>query len=139
MPIAFACSQDIPHELIGDRVRTQRILMNLISNAIKFTHQGSVNVAINIAKETEEKMIVRFIIADTGVGIPENKRDFLFENFNRLTGEKAGIYFGKGLGLSMVKHFLEDLNGEIDVQSELGKGSTFTVLIPYKKSLLYSH
>ena len=135
--VSFDCDPNIPRELIGDHVRTQRILMNLVSNAIKFTHEGFVSVHVDVAKETEEKVIVRFVIADTGVGIPENRRDFLFENFNRLTGEKAGIYVGKGLGLSMVKHFLEDLHGEIDVKSELGKGSTFTILIPYKKSLLY--
>lgn len=130
------CDATVPEYVIGDRMRTQRILINLVSNALKFTNKGS--VTIHICKVSQEKnaVIIKFVIADTGMGIPRDKRDVIFERFNRLTSSYSGTYAGAGLGLRAVKQLLDELNGEIDVDSKTNQGSIFTVLIPYKIPLL---
>lgn len=128
--------EQLPQFLIGDSVRTQRILMNLASNAIKFTHTGKVDIAAELAKENDNKLIVKFTVFDTGVGIPEDKHHLIFEQFNRLTSSYSGNYPGKGLGLRMTKHFLDEIQGEISVVSEINQGSIFKVLIPYRPTLL---
>ena len=82
------------------------------------------------------KFILNFIVEDTGIGIPEDKRDIIFERFNRLTASYSGAYPGNGLGLRMVKQFLDEIDGQSDLDTTLGKGSTFTITIPYKIPLL---
>lgn len=93
----------MPQFLLGDAIRTERILINLISNAIKFTEQGEVKVDILVVDKTDTKIMLNFTIADTGVGIPEDKKDIIFERFNRLTSSYSGVYSGKGLGLKIVR------------------------------------
>lgn len=123
-------------EVIGDRIRTHRILSNLLSNAIKFTQQGTVSLEVKLLKQKENRVLIQFIVEDTGIGIPQDKRDVIFERFNRLTSSYSGVYNGKGLGLRLVKQFLDELGGEVAVKSAEGKGSRFEVLIPYKLPLL---
>ncbi len=136
--IEFTTSIDdsLPQFVIGDRIRTQRILMNLLANAIKFTNEGHVSLLVTLGKKENKKIIVKFTVEDTGVGIQEEKMNLIFEKFNRLTSSYSGVYPGKGLGLSIVKHFLDELGGEAHVESEMGKGSVFKILIPYKEPLL---
>lgn len=129
-------SKDVPQFLLGDAVRTQRILINLISNAIKFTEKGYVKVEVQKVDKLETKIVLNFVVENTGPGIPEDKRDIIFERFNRLTSSYSGIYPGKGLGLKIVRQFLEEIGGQIYLTSELGKGTVFKVLIPYQLPLL---
>jgi two-component system aerobic respiration control sensor histidine kinase ArcB len=128
--------ENIPQLLIGDHVRTQRILINLVSNSIKFTENGYVKLLTKLIKTDNKNIVVEFIIEDSGIGIPEEKRNLIFEQFNRLTSSYSGIYPGKGLGLRMVKKFLDEINGEVQVESNDAKGSTFKVFIPFRQSLL---
>jgi two-component system aerobic respiration control sensor histidine kinase ArcB len=129
----FTVSVDIstPKNLIGDCVRTERILINLISNAIKFTEKGHVHISINWIPKTETKGVVQFTIEDTGIGIPEDKQNMVFERFNKLNASYSGVYTGAGLGLKLVKQFLEEIGGQHELESEPGKGTIFKVFIPY--------
>jgi two-component system aerobic respiration control sensor histidine kinase ArcB len=126
----------IPPYLIGDTSRTYRILLNLVSNAIKFTHKGFVAIHITVAKKTDKNIILRVVIEDSGMGIPRNKLDQIFTRFTRLNPAQEGDFKGAGLGLSIVKQFIEEMSGEIYVESQLNKGSKFICILPFKKSLL---
>lgn len=128
--------EKIPQLFIGDDVRTQRILINLISNSIKFTENGYVKLLTKLVKRDDKNILIEFIVEDSGIGIPEEKRNLIFEQFNRLTSSYSGIYPGKGLGLRMVKKFLDEINGEVQVESNHSGGSIFKVFIPFKQSLL---
>ena len=125
-----------PRFLIGDSVRTQRILTNMIANAIKFTHQGAVDVWIDWHPflNDQTKGVLRVNIEDTGVGIPKDKQDLIFERFQRLSPSYDGIYQGAGLGLPIAKQFLEEMKGEISMYSEVGIGTKFSLRIPYEIS-----
>lgn len=120
----------IPSALFGNMHSIQRILINLIGNAIKFTDKGKVILAARHLKTEDGKIIVELSVADTGIGIPENKRDIIFEPFRKLSTSYQGLYKGNGLGLHLVKNFVEKLQGTVEVQSELKKGTTFVVVIP---------
>lgn len=125
----------VPGIVIGDLIRTQRILINLLSNAIKFTQCGGVELIVKVEKNLDSGFVLKFVVIDTGIGIPEDKYNLIFERFNRLTSSYSGVYPGNGLGLRMVKRFLDEVNGQSMVRSRMGEGSTFTVLIPYRASL----
>ena len=125
----------LPRKVMGDRTRTQRILMNLVSNAIKFTHTGSVSLSA-IPYFSEMKLVICFVIKDTGIGIAKECQDVVFEKFNRLNASYSSLYGGKGLGLRMVKIFLDELGGEVEIESEPGAGSVFKIGIPYRLPLL---
>lgn len=126
----------IPNSLIGDKTRIHRILLNLVGNAIKFTQVGGVNIFIKLAKITDKDVILKLIVKDTGIGIPQDKQQIIFSRFSRLSPSYTGIYKGYGLGLSIVKQFVSELDGEIDVVSKEGEGSTFTCILPLKRALL---
>lgn len=126
--------KDLPKIVISDPYRIQRIFINLISNAIKFTKKGFIKVSI---QPTEKKykarhVIVKFAVEDSGIGIPEDKKDLIYESFTRADPSNKGLYKGQGLGLRIVKQFVDELDGDIHLQSELGKGSTFTLFLPLK-------
>jgi CheY-like chemotaxis protein len=130
-------SSDIPSHLLGSRVALYRVLLNLMGNAIKFTKVGSIKVSATLGKNsTAKKPLIKLTVADTGIGIPQNKWDLIFEKFSRLTPSYQGTYEGHGIGLYLVKEFVEAMQGEIHLESEVGKGSEFMVVIPFKKSLL---
>ena len=124
----------IPYYLIGDAGRTQRILMNLISNAIKFTEKGFVKINAKWLPITNQEGVLQFVIEDSGIGIPQDKQYIIFEKFHKLNPSHEGVYKGDGLGLNIVKQFLEDIRGDYTLKSDLGKGTLFKVQIPYKKS-----
>ncbi len=130
-------SNDCPEFLIGDRYRLQRILINLIGNAIKFTEQGFVKLAIKaMPSKTSRHMIMQFIIKDSGIGMPQEKQDMIFERFARIEPANRGRYAGQGLGLKVVKQFMDELDGDIDVTSKVGEGTTFICTIPFKLPLI---
>ena len=129
-------SNDVNQFLIGDLTRTQRILINLLSNSVKFTNTGTILLHVSLCKKEKSRVIVQFTVEDTGIGMSQEQQNIIFEKFSRLTPSHQGVYSGKGLGLRIVKQFLDELNGEIHVSSRLGNGSKFVILIPYKVPLL---
>lgn len=127
--------EKVPDEIIGDRYRVHRILLNLAGNAVKFTKEGQVTIGVDLVKKEDHKMILKIWVKDTGIGIPEDKYNVIFERFSRLTSSYSGIYKGTGLGLWAVKRIVEELGGQIFVESELDKGSLFSCLIPFESLL----
>lgn len=116
----------IPDSLIGDPTKLSQIVLNLINNALKFTQNGHVNVIAKLYAIEEDNATVYFEIVDTGIGIPEDKLQSVFESFSQGSIEVNRKYGGTGLGLTIVKKLIELLGGEIKLKSEVGKGSTFT-------------
>jgi len=117
--------------LVGDPVRLNQILINLISNAVKFTHTGSIKVLCKTEKEQKGICWVRIEVTDSGVGIPQDKLDTIFESFSQADASVTRKYGGSGLGLTIVKQLVELQNGKITVTSKENVGSSFTVLVPY--------
>jgi len=126
----------IPAIILSDEFRIKHILLNLVGNALKFTHAGEVFFEAKLIKKEGRNLLIEFIVKDTGIGIPESKRKVVFEKFVRLEDSNHGIYKGAGLGLANVKEYVEQLGGEFKpIQSTEGKGTTFAILIPMKVSL----
>jgi signal transduction histidine kinase/TolA-binding protein len=124
--------ETIPDNLIGDPTKLSQIILNLINNALKFTQNGNVNVIAKLYAQEEEVATVYFEIVDTGIGIPEDKLQTVFESFSQGSIEVNRKYGGTGLGLTIVKKLIELLGGEIKLKSEVGKGSTFTFKLNFK-------
>jgi PAS domain S-box-containing protein len=124
----------IPEVLVGDSVRLHQIILNLVSNAVKFTNTGNITVDVQMIREDEENVTIQFSVSDTGVGIPENKLDYIFENFQQASSNTSRLYGGTGLGLAIVKQLIESQHGTIHVESELGKGSNFSFELKFKKT-----
>jgi len=116
---------DIPGLLVGDQVRLQQILSNLIANAIKFTERGRVTIHAGIVSHTAKELCIHFSIADTGVGIPADKHEFIFEAFTQVDFSTTRNHDGAGLGLAIARQLVGLLGGGIWVESEPGRGSTF--------------
>ncbi|MFT4058907.1 MAG: response regulator [Legionella sp.] len=128
--------KNIPQYLIGDSVRIHRIVLELLTNALNFTDSGSVKLTVTLAHRKNREIIIKLMVQDSGMGIPKDKQQEIFLHFKRLTPSYKGIYKGAGLGLSVIKQFIDDLNGEIYVDSALQQGSTFTCVIPLNVSLI---
>lgn len=120
----------IPSVFIGDMIRTQKILLNIISNAIKFTETGFVKVSINWFPLTNGNGTFQCIVEDSGIGIHEKNKNKIFEKFTRLNPSYEDVYSGSGLGLYLVKQYVEYLKGNYEVESTLGKGTRFLVNLP---------
>ncbi len=135
--IELACriNPDVPAALIGDPVRLKQILMNLLNNAVKFTEQGEVVLTVSTmiadaADAVGTNTLLRFSVRDTGIGIPEDRMDRLFKSFSQVDASTTRRYGGTGLGLVITKRLVELMGGEIGVESELGRGTTFTFTLP---------
>jgi signal transduction histidine kinase/CheY-like chemotaxis protein len=128
--------KSIPAYVIGDPIRVQRIILELITNAIKFTQQGEVKLTVKLMKHESQQLVVKIMVSDTGIGIPIDKQQDLYTRFKRFVPSYEGIYSGVGLGLSIIKQFLDDLKAEIYVESQPRQGSSFTCLIPFQEPLL---
>ncbi|MEM8521929.1 PAS domain S-box protein [Flavobacterium sp. PL12] len=124
----------IPGVLIGDSVRLHQIILNLVSNAVKFTAKGKITVSVHLLYEDEEKVIIEFAVADTGIGIPEDRLGKIFENFQQASSHTSRLYGGTGLGLAIVKQLIEPQGGTIRVKSEVGQGSTFSFTLNFQKT-----
>jgi signal transduction histidine kinase len=112
-------------ELITDQTRLQQVLANLLSNAIKFTHEGSITFSVTKLIASSTKVTVQYMVQDTGIGIPENKRKEIFESFTQANIETTRKYGGTGLGLTITKELLQIFNTELILQSEENKGTKF--------------
>lgn len=124
----------IPPTLLGDPVRLHQIILNLVSNAVKFTNEGQITVSVKIVSETEKDILIAFEVADTGIGIPENRIDKIFENFQQAYSGTSRLYGGTGLGLAIVKQLIEPQGGSIQVTSKVGIGSKFCFQLPFTKT-----
>ena len=124
---------NIPAVLVGDPVRLHQIILNLMSNAVKFTKRGHVIVAVRLFSEDESSATVEFSITDSGIGIEPERINAIFENFHQASSSTARLYGGTGLGLAIVKQLVEKQGGSIKVKSQVGKGSTFTFYLGFKK------
>jgi len=121
-----SCSDDLPEILYGDPQRLNQVLVNLVNNAVKFTDEGQVDVRLYRADEARWALEIK----DTGIGIPEEVQNAIFEPFRQVDMDVTRRPGGIGLGLSIVKRIVNLMQGEIQVKSQVGKGSTFTVLLP---------
>jgi len=129
----------IPQVLIGDPFKVFRILVNLLSNAFKFTEEGAVLLSVECLKKDRREALIRFTIKDTGIGMPVDKQHFVFEKFSRLSRAHQGLYKGLGVGLPIVKMFVNDLDGEIDLVSEEGEGTMIACTIPFRLPLTHDY
>ncbi|MDQ2863364.1 MAG: ATP-binding protein, partial [Bacteroidota bacterium] len=130
--LRFRIDENIPAFLNGDPYRLNQILVNLIGNSIKFTHEGFVDIDISIQKRTGNESFLNFVISDTGIGIEKDKIDKIFESFTQASAETSRKYGGTGLGLAITKQLLEMLGGNISVESKINTGTIFRFSIPYK-------
>ncbi len=119
--------------LRGDPGRLRQILINLVGNAVKFTHKGEIVIRAEPVSETETQTTVRFSVQDTGIGIPEERQAAIFERFIQVDGSITRYYGGSGLGLSIAKQLVEAMKGEIGLDSSPGVGSTFWFIISFEK------
>lgn len=128
----YSVEQSLNRFLVGDPVRLNQILINLISNAVKFTHTGSIHVNCKIEREQKNICWVRISVTDTGVGIPSEKLVTIFESFSQADESVTRRYGGTGLGLTIARQLVDLQKGRIGVESKEHVGSTFTILIPYE-------
>lgn len=137
--LLFDCDENVPEVLQGDNTRLTQIIINLVGNAIKFTLKGRIIVNARIIKngpenDNGERITLEFTVKDTGIGIPEDKLEHIFERFRQAESHTTRKYGGTGLGLSIAKQLVELQGGSLSVASKVNTGSEFTFFIPYKKS-----
>ncbi len=124
--IKLMLDDDIPNTLIGDSLRIGQVLTNLVSNAVKFTLNGSVTIEVSVIKKDDEKASIYFSVKDTGIGIAPDKQKLIFERFTQANSETTRKFGGTGLGLVISKKLVQLHGSDIEVESEVGKGSQFS-------------
>jgi len=124
----------IPSVVVGDPVRLHQIVLNLLSNAVKFTTDGEIEVSIRLISDESDSVTIEFAIRDTGIGIPKEKIEHIFENFQQASSNTARLYGGTGLGLAIAKKLVESQGGAIYVKSKPKEGSTFSFILPFQKT-----
>lgn len=125
----------VPQILVGDPVRLTQIINNLLSNAIKFTLQGQVTLSITLHQEKDKHVWITFRVSDTGIGIDPSQQESIFESFTQASSDTTRQFGGTGLGLAITKRLLSLMGSRVELQSEKGKGSTFTFTIAFTKSI----
>ncbi len=125
LEIAYCLSPGIPPHLVGDAARLKQVLINLIGNAIKFTHVGEVVLRVEVARHNGLEVELKFSISDTGIGIPEAKRRLIFEAFEQADASITRKFGGTGLGLAICSRIVRFMNGQLWLESDVGRGSTF--------------
>jgi CheY-like chemotaxis protein len=123
--LTYHIPPDVPDDLIGDPGRLCQIMVNLTGNAVKFTEQGEIAVAVKLQLQVDNDVYLHFSVSDTGPGIPPEKQRLIFEAFRQADSSMSRQYGGSGLGLAISTHLVELMNGRIWVESQVGKGSTF--------------
>jgi PAS domain S-box-containing protein len=126
--------KSIPSVIVGDPVRLHQIILNLVSNAVKFTSEGKITVSVRMIKQDAETVTIEFAIKDTGIGIAENKLGCIFDDFQQATSGTSRLYGGTGLGLAIVKQLVEPQGGKVTVESVEGKGTTFAFSLSFLKT-----
>jgi signal transduction histidine kinase/CheY-like chemotaxis protein len=123
---------NIPLILFGQELLLHRIILNLLGNAVKFTEQGAISLEVSLLQKKTDKVSLKLVIKDTGIGIPVDKQEAIFDKFSRLTASYATPQKGSGLGLYMVKEFIKKLGGDIKVSSAPGRGAQFICTVQFK-------
>ena len=124
--LGVECAPDVPNELYGDPVRLRQVIVNLVGNAVKFTEAGSVRLrVVRLPARDDGTICLQFSVSDTGIGIPKDQQELIFEPFQQADGSTTRRFGGTGLGLSICSHLVGQMNGKIWVESEEGHGSTF--------------
>jgi|GEM_PF-4126594 len=131
LSLEWEVDDNVPETFCTDNMRIKRILINIASNAIKFTEKGFVKLS---ATFLEQEGSIVFFIKDSGIGISAEKQESIFDPFSKVSPSYKGQFKGNGLGLRTVKRFSEDLDAKVFLQSKLGKGSTFSISLPYQTS-----
>jgi len=129
--LSFLCTipPEVPDLLFGDAGRLRQIITNLANNAIKFTHHGEVMIFVTADNRNDDSILLRFAVRDTGIGIPGNRINLIFESFRQIDSSTTRKYGGTGLGLSIANRLAHMMGGHIRVDSEIGKGSTFQATV----------
>jgi PAS domain S-box-containing protein len=125
LELIFDMSPDVPRHLLGDPLRLGQILINYANNAVKFTEKGEIIIVVKVEENNSEEVLVRFSVKDTGIGLTEEQKGRLFQSFQQADTSTSRKYGGTGLGLAISKQLAQLMGGEVGVESELGKGSTF--------------
>jgi PAS domain S-box-containing protein len=135
--LEFVCAvaPDVPVLLQGDPGRLHQVLVNMVGNAIKFTHHGEVVAQVSLISESQTEAVLRFAVRDTGIGIPQDKQQLIFSSFTQADSSTTRQYGGTGLGLAISKQLVEFMGGEIGVKSKPDEGSEFWFTIPLAKQL----
>jgi len=121
----------VPEALIGDSGRLRQILVNLVGNAIKFTHQGEVVVRVEVERQAQQEVWLHVAVTDTGIGIPSEQQHLVLEPFTQADGSTTRQYGGTGLGLAISKQLIELMGGRLWIESQVGHGSTFHFTLPF--------
>lgn len=132
LPIYFYYDEQLPEFFHGDSKRLFRILLELMTNALKFTAAGHIRLELCLAEKRDDLITLHCKVTDTGIGIPDEKKEEIFIRFQRLSPSSDGVYEGTGLGLTMVKQFVEELGGKISVNSAINQGTTFICALPLR-------
>ena len=122
----------------GDSLRLNQIILNLLNNAINFTREGKIMLSVKLLNEDEESMNLEFAVTDSGIGIPADKINSIFNLFEQAELSTANAYGGTGLGLAIVKQLIEAQGGSMNLTSKVGEGSTFSFILPFKKTTIRS-
>ena len=125
--------KNLPDNLIGDPSKLSQILLNLLGNAVKFVEKGKINLEVAMRSIEKKKVYIQFLVADTGIGIANDKLQYIFESYKQAEDDTRMKYGGSGLGLSIVKEIVDRMDGLIAVKSTLGAGTTFKVTLPFEK------
>jgi signal transduction histidine kinase/ActR/RegA family two-component response regulator len=131
--ITYSIDEKLPETVLGDSVRLSQILLNLVSNAVKFTEKGEISISVVCVKENERNILLDFGVKDTGIGIPIEKQERIFESFEQVANDTVRSFGGAGLGLSIVKQLVKLQNGELFVNSTPGLGSDFHFRLSFLK------
>ena len=133
LELIYEYDEKIPQILEGDPIRLRQIILNLLSNATKFTNKGEILLQISSKEEDVNSVVIEFSLTDTGIGIPADRLAYIFENFEQAHQNAKSFYGGTGLGLAIVKQLVEAQGGVITVKSELDKGTKFSFILRFKK------
>ncbi|HUB97812.1 MAG TPA: PAS domain S-box protein [Stellaceae bacterium] len=128
----YFVDESIPSQIIGDPIRLRQILVNLVGNAIKFTERGEILVEVGLASSDDSEMVLNIAVEDTGIGIPPEHSSRIFDSFHQVDGSMSRARGGSGLGLSITRQLVELMGGKISVDSELGRGSRFSLTARFK-------
>jgi CheY-like chemotaxis protein/HPt (histidine-containing phosphotransfer) domain-containing protein len=135
LELLYEICPDVPDSFEGDPLRLKQCLVNLLGNAVKFTREGTVSLSVSTSYSNEGVAMIQFDVCDTGVGIPEDRLARIFDPFAQADDSVSRLYTGTGLGLTIVKQISELMGGSISVKSEIGLGTTFTLVAPLTQTL----